>query len=181
MAELKRAIRADVIEQVLPLVLEIIPGQAGEGLIDVYEPGSYEAQPLRKLCERMLSRRDWSIEEHQILEDIRRQLDGGRLLCRGQQIEGAALDYAALEETEAGEKYFYVPIRAIKPQEGGVRGATMEKPERKKWDPNCPKCKEELQRSLELAAGIYDEVDHGGGLYRIRPPDYCDHESEQEA
>jgi hypothetical protein len=27
--------------------------------------------------------------------------------------------YAVVEETEAGEKYLYVPIRAIKPQEGG--------------------------------------------------------------
>ena len=57
----------------------------------------------------------------------------------------------------------------------------MDKPERKQWDPNCPKCKEELQRVLELSEGIYDEVDHGAGLYRLRPPDYCDHESKQEA
>ncbi len=57
----------------------------------------------------------------------------------------------------------------------------MDKPERKKWDPNCPKCKEELQRVLELSEGIYDEVDHGGGLYRLQPPDYCNHESKQEA
>lgn len=57
----------------------------------------------------------------------------------------------------------------------------MEKPDRKPWDPNCPKCQEELQRAIELSAGIYDEVDHGGGLYRVRPPDYCDHESERAA
>lgn len=120
MAEPKRALQTDVVEQVLPLVLEIIPGQAGEGLIDVYEPGSYEGQSLWKLCEKTLSKKNWSIEEQQILEDIKRQLDGGRLLCRGQRIEGPALDYAALEETEAGERYLHVPIRAIKPQEGGT-------------------------------------------------------------
>jgi hypothetical protein len=120
MEELRRAVQADVVEQVLPLVVEIIPGQAGEGLIDIYEPGSYEGQSLWKLCEKTLGKRDWSIEEQQILEDIRRQLDGGRLLCRGQQLEGIALSYATLEETEAGEKYLYVPIRAIKPQEGGL-------------------------------------------------------------
>jgi hypothetical protein len=118
-AELKKALETEIVEQVLPLVLEIIPGQAGEGLIDIYEPGSYEAQSLWKLCERTLSKENWSIEEQQILLDIKRQLDGGRLLCRGQQIEGKALDCAALEETEAGERYLYVPIRAIKPQEGG--------------------------------------------------------------
>ena len=120
MAEPRRALQTDVDVQVLPLVLEIIPGQAGEGLIDVYEQGSYEDQSLRKLCEKMLSKKDWSIEEQQIVEDIIRQLDGGRLLCRGREIQGTALEYAVLEETEVGEKYLYVPIRAIKPQEGGL-------------------------------------------------------------
>lgn len=120
MAEPKRAIDAEILEQVLPLVLEIIPGQAGEGLIDAYQPGNYEGQSLWKLCEKTLSKKNWSIEEQQILEDIKRQLDGGRLLCRGRPIEGTALDYAALEETEAGERYLDVPIRAIKPQEGGT-------------------------------------------------------------
>lgn len=120
MGEPKRAVQPEVLEQVLPLVLEIIPGQAGEGLIDVYEPGSYENQPLRKLIEKMLGKKDWSIEEQQILEDITRQLDGGMLLCRGREIQGTALDYAVLEETEAGEKYLYILIRAIKPQEGGM-------------------------------------------------------------
>lgn len=121
MAEPKRAPQTDIVEQVLPLVLEIIPGQAGEGLIDVYEPGSYEGHSLWNLCEKTLSKKNWSIEEQQVLEDIKRQLGGGRLLCRGQQIEGMALDFATLEETEAGEKYLYVPIRAIKPQEGGTQ------------------------------------------------------------
>lgn len=121
MVEAKRALQTDVLEQVLPLVLEIIPGQAGEGLIDVYEPGSFEGQSLRKLCERTLSKRHWSIEEQQILEDIKRQLDGGMLLCRGRELQGTALEFAVVEETEAGEQYLYVPIRAIKPQEGGHR------------------------------------------------------------
>ena len=120
MAEPRRALQIDVVEQVLPLVLEVIPGQAGEGLIDIYEPGSYEGQSLRKLCEKTLGKKNWSIEEQQILEDINRQLNGGRLLCRGRQIEGTAMEYGVVEETEAGEKYLYVPIRAIKPQEGGL-------------------------------------------------------------
>src|SRR3990172_4582453 len=85
MPEPRRVLQADVLEQVLPLVLEIIPGQAGEGLIDLYEPGSYEGQLLRKLCEKTLGKKNWSIEEQQILEDIYRQLDGGRLLCRGRE------------------------------------------------------------------------------------------------
>ncbi len=120
MAETERALQRDLAGQLLPLVLELIPGQSGEGLIEVLEPGSYELHSLRKLCERLLGRSNWSVEEQQVLEDIRRQLVGGRLLCRGRPIDGAAADHAVVEETEAGEKYLYVPVRAIKPQEGGA-------------------------------------------------------------
>jgi hypothetical protein len=117
--ELKKALETEALQQLLPLVVEIIPGQAAEGLIDIYEPGSYEGKTLRKLCDRTLTKKKWTIEEQLIIEDIRRQLEGGKLLCRGREIEGSALEYAVSEQTEAGEKYLYVPIRAIKPQEGG--------------------------------------------------------------
>ena len=119
--ETKKALQIDEAEKLLPLVLEILPGHASEGLIDIYEPGSYEAKALRKLCQRTLSKKNLTIEEQLIAEDIARQLEGGKLLCRGQEIDGTALEFAVSEQTEAGEKYFYVPIRAIKPQEGGVR------------------------------------------------------------
>ena len=119
-AEVKKTLEIDVAEKLLPLVLEIIPGHAAEGLIDIYEPGSYEGKSLRKLCERTLNKKNLSIEEQLIVEDVNRQLQGGKLLSRGQEIEGTALEYAVSEQTEAGEKYLYVPIRAIKPQEGGV-------------------------------------------------------------
>ncbi|MBW1951549.1 MAG: GNAT family N-acetyltransferase [Deltaproteobacteria bacterium] len=101
------------------LVIEIMAGQAGEGLIEIFEPGSYEGKPLRKLCEETLSKTNWSIEEQQVLEDIKRQLAGGKLLCRGREVDGKARDYAEVQETEVGEQYLYVPVRAIKPQEGG--------------------------------------------------------------
>lgn len=120
MAKPKKAPKPGAVEQVLPLVLEILPGQAAEGLIHIHEPGSYEDQALRNLCKNMLSETNRSIEEQQILEDIRRQLEGGRLICRGRSIEGTALEHAVLEETESGEKYLYLPVRAIKPQEGGA-------------------------------------------------------------
>ena len=116
----KKALQLDESEKLQPLVLEIIPGHAAEGLIEIYEPGSYEGKTLRKLCDRTLSKKNLALEEQLIAEDIARQLDGGKLLCRGQDIEGTALEFAISEETEAGEKYFYVPVRAIKPQEGGV-------------------------------------------------------------
>ena len=126
-AETKKALRLDEAEKLLPLVLEIIPGHAAEGLIDIYEPGSYEGKSLKRLCDRTLNKKNLSIEERLIVEDVARQLEGGKLLCRGQEIDGTALEFAVAEQTEAGEKYFYVPIRAIRPQEGGI---TRAKPER---------------------------------------------------
>ena len=47
--ETKKAIQIDEAEKLLPLVLEILPGHAAEGLIDIYEPGSYEAKSLQNL------------------------------------------------------------------------------------------------------------------------------------
>lgn len=109
-------------EQTLPLVIEILPGQAGEGLLAIFEPGTYEDKDLAELCQEMLARRDWSIEERQILEDIQRQLQGGVLLARGRNTQAPALQYAGIEASAEGESYFYVPVRAIKPQEGGRGG-----------------------------------------------------------
>ena len=42
--DLKKELQIDEAEKLLPLVLEIIPGHAAEGLIDIYEPGSYTAK-----------------------------------------------------------------------------------------------------------------------------------------
>jgi hypothetical protein len=119
----KESVERDRREKVLPLVLEILPGQASHGLIDIYEPGSYEGKSLRHLCDHTLSKQNWSIEDRQLIDDILRQLDGGIMLCRGQDIHNLALTYAEMEESESGEKYLYVPIRVIKPQEGGAAPA----------------------------------------------------------
>jgi hypothetical protein len=119
--EPKKDLQIDEAEKLLPLVLEVMPGHAAEGLIEIYEPGSYEGKTLRKLCDQTLNKKNLTIEEQLIAEDVARQLEGGKLLCRGQEIEGTALEFAVSEQTEAGEKYFYVPVRAIKPQEGGYR------------------------------------------------------------
>lgn len=119
--ELKKEPEPEELRSVLPLVLEIMPGQASEGLVDILEAGRYEGRSLRDLVQQTMNRTDLTIEERQVLEDIKRQLDGGKLLSRGKDIDGAAIEFASVEETEAGEKYLYVPIRAIKPQEGGGR------------------------------------------------------------
>jgi hypothetical protein len=119
--ELQKERRPEEVREKLPLVLEILPGQAGEGLVVVYEPGSYEHRDLRELCDDALHRQNLSIEEQVILEDINRQLQGGKLLFRGREVKGSPLSAVVIEETQAGERYNYVPIRAVKPQEGGSR------------------------------------------------------------
>jgi hypothetical protein len=119
--ELQKERQAAERREKLALVLEILPGQAGEGLVVVYEPGSYEHRDLKELCDEALGRQNLSIEEQVILEDINRQLSGGKLLFRGREVKGSPLSGAVIEETEAGERYNYVPIRAVKPQEGGSR------------------------------------------------------------
>jgi hypothetical protein len=119
MAELSTEVEKRKREQLLPLVVEILPGQAGEGLLEVFEAGSYETKKLGDLCQQMLERHDWSIEERQILDDIQRQLQGGKLLAKGRNTQSPVLEYVRLEESEEGERYFYIPVRAIKPQEGG--------------------------------------------------------------
>jgi hypothetical protein len=118
--QVKREEQPKKLARPLPLVLEIIPGQAGEGLVVVLEPGSFEGSTVRELCHQALGRTDFSIEERQILEDIQRQLQGGKLLCQGRDVDAPAQSFATVEETEAGEAYLYVPVRAIKPQEGGL-------------------------------------------------------------
>jgi hypothetical protein len=120
MAQTDVAHKKSVWEKPLPLVIEIIPGQAEEGLIDIYEPGTFEHESLYQLIKRTLGKEDWSLEDRQIIDDIRRQLSGGKLLCKGREIEGTVHDFTELESTGAGEQYFYLPVRAIKPQEGGV-------------------------------------------------------------
>lgn len=103
----------------LPLVLEIIPGQATEGIIGLYEPESYKGKELTELVSNSLDK-DLSIEEQQIADKIREQMNGGKLLYKGKEIQSNPLDYAVVEKTEEGEEYNYVQLRAIKPQEGGI-------------------------------------------------------------
>ena len=60
-------------------------------------------------------------------------------------------------------------------------GMTEEKPpERKRWNPDCPKCREELQRHSDLWQAQYDDVDHGAGIYRLLFEHYCTHENGEE-
>ena len=60
-AEPHRALETEEAEQLLPLVIEVLPGQAGEGLVDIYQPGAYEGKSLRNLCESTLKKKDLTI------------------------------------------------------------------------------------------------------------------------
>src|SRR3989304_3126648 len=41
----------------------------------------------------------------------------------------------------------------------------MEQPEKRRRDPDCPKCREELRRHIGLRKAVFEEVDHGGGTW----------------
>ncbi|ROQ90826.1 hypothetical protein [Desulfosoma caldarium] len=104
----------------VPLVVEVLPGQAAEGLLEVFEPGTYEGRTLQELVNAVLSRQDLSVEEREILEEILFQMEDGVLLCAGRPAEGDPLEKARVEQTEEGEKYYYVAVRVLRPQEGGT-------------------------------------------------------------
>ncbi|MBU0666921.1 MAG: hypothetical protein ABIC91_08600 [Nanoarchaeota archaeon] len=106
------------LEQRLPLVLEIIPGQAAEGLVDIYDPGTYEQTELRTLVNKTLNK-EHAVEDAQIATEVRKQLQGGKLLYNGEEIHSKAIDYGVIEKTTQGEEYLYVRLKAIEPQEGG--------------------------------------------------------------
>jgi hypothetical protein len=108
------------LEAKLPLVLEIVPGQAREGVVDIYQPGTYNRKTLKQLVDMTLAK-DMAIEDRQIVDEVKKQLSGGILLYNGKEIHSSPLDYAVKEKTAAGEEYLYVRLRAIKPQEGGQR------------------------------------------------------------
>lgn len=50
----------------------------------------------------------------------------------------------------------------------------MKDDELKAWDPKCPKCQMELERMMELSRSVYEDSDHGAGLYRLPLPP-CTH------
>lgn len=55
------------------------------------------------------------------------------------------------------------------------RMSDEKRPERKKWNPQCPLCQEELKRTLELSRIVFEDMDHGAGIYRTEL--YCTHEA----
>jgi len=56
-----------------------------------------------------------------MLDKISKELHGGKILYNNKEVKGDILEYAIKEKTEAGEEYYYVGLRVIRPQEGGLR------------------------------------------------------------
>ncbi|MEM4641098.1 MAG: hypothetical protein QXW65_01090 [Candidatus Pacearchaeota archaeon] len=118
----KELSNANLNQEKLPLVLEIIPGQAKEGLLVLFKPGEYEEKNLEALVKEALEK-EVSIEERDLVEKIKEQLDGGKLLhiYNNKEVKGEAIKHAVKETTEVGEKYLYIGVRVIKPEEGGSK------------------------------------------------------------
>lgn len=56
--ELEKERQREELRSMLPLVIEIMPGQASEGLVDIHEAGSYQEGSLRQLVEKTLGQSD---------------------------------------------------------------------------------------------------------------------------
>lgn len=106
------------LEEKLPLVIEIIPGQAMQGLVTVFDYEEWKSKDLQSLVKTALEK-TYSLEEQELLKKVKEQLTGGKLLSKGKEVESSPLDYAVKERTESGQEYFYIELKAIKPQEGG--------------------------------------------------------------
>ena len=111
--------KAEASEEKLPLVIQVIPGQAREGLMTMFPVGKWEAKNLSDLVEEAMSK-EHNVEDREVLNKIHEQMGGGgKLLYEGKEIHSNPLDYAKIEKTETGERYYYIELKAIKPQEGG--------------------------------------------------------------
>jgi hypothetical protein len=97
----------------LPLVLEIKPNQAAEGLVGVFKPNEYCEQNVDSLARTILENPDLNDLERGIVSDIERNLRNGELKMHGKKAAGFAKGYATLEKSEAGEPFLYLELRAI--------------------------------------------------------------------
>lgn len=104
------------------LVLEIVPGQAASGIRRLYEPHEYKGQDIGDLVDQHLEG-GVSAEDQPTLRSIEEQLDSGHLVHDGDRVNRRASPnrYWRDEETLDGEDFKYIKLKAITPQEGGLR------------------------------------------------------------
>jgi hypothetical protein len=102
-----------------PLVIEIKPGQASEGLVGYFKPGEYEGKSVDELVRSTMNSQSLNDFERGLSADIEKNLRSGKLLYQGKEVKGQAAQYAVEQTSDEGEKYLYVELKAIQPQEGG--------------------------------------------------------------
>lgn len=106
-------------EEKLPLVVELIPGVADQGFIKAYESGNYSLDRTVDSVVNDLILGNHSIEDNVTIDRIKKEL-GGQMFIGKQDVKGKFVkDYIRVETTKDGAKYLYLPIRVVKPQEGG--------------------------------------------------------------
>ena len=107
----------------LPLVVEIIPGTAGEGqgLLRAFQPGEYDLKRTTPaaLMHQIMSKPE-SVFDSRVIDRLNRE--GTNHLFVGRKAHRVTTqclaDYAELR-SEDGQQYVYLLLRSIKPQEGG--------------------------------------------------------------
>lgn len=110
----------------LPLILEVAPGQADNGMLEKYAVTDYKNASIEDLVDDALEAKQsltgTSLEERRTAENVEEQLQGGgNLLYEGDAVNPNAdpTDYATIETTSEGEDFLYVKLQAVRPQEGG--------------------------------------------------------------
>jgi hypothetical protein len=102
-----------------PMIVEIKAGQASVGLVGVFTPEEYRGRSIGELVQTTLNNQNMSTEDRNLATDVQNNLKNGKLLYKGNEVKGPAMQYAVPDKSEQGEDFLYVELRAIQPQEGG--------------------------------------------------------------
>lgn len=114
-------------QEKLPLIVEVLPGSAGEGfgLIRVFEWGSCNlAQPPQEYFDRAVQTPE-GVEEQSIIRRIQQERPGNLLVGAASAPSATVREighHLEIRDDEE-ERYAYLRLRYVKPQEGGTRRA----------------------------------------------------------
>ena len=103
----------------LPLVVEIIPGAAEEGLVRAFNVGEYDIEKNVKALAKEILSGEYDMEEGHLIQRINKEINGGKYLIGEEEVNSKIRNYVAKETTEDGLDYLYLQLRIVRPQEGG--------------------------------------------------------------
>ena len=104
----------------LPLVIELLPGQAREGLVTIFDSGDWEGRKTSNLIAEALGN-EHDVEDRRLADRVETQLNsGGQLLYNGQSVGDNPAEYTVREQSASGQDYLYAAFSVIQPQEGGA-------------------------------------------------------------